>query len=44
MSCACGKTKVQKNPVKQVTKRVRTAVSSNVKRSVNRPIIRRPAR
>lgn len=45
MSCGCGGTKVQKNPVKQVTKRIKpSTAAANVRRAVNRPTIKRPAR
>ena len=46
MSCGCGGTKVQKNPVKQVVKRIKpSTVGEKVRRAVNRPTpIKRPAR
>lgn len=45
MSCGCGGTKVQKNPVKQVVKRIPSSTTAEkVKRTINRPVIKRPAR
>ena len=46
MSCGCGGTKVQKNPVKQVVKRIKPSTAGEkVRRAVNRPTpIKRPAR
>lgn len=46
MSCGCGGTKVQKNPVKQVVKRIKPSTAGEkVRRAVNRPMpIKRPAR
>lgn len=45
MSCGCSGTKVQKNPVKQVTKRIPSSTTAEkVKRVISRPVIKRPAR
>lgn len=45
MSCGCGGTKVQKNPVKQVVKRIPSSTTAEkVTRTINRPVIKRPAR
>lgn len=45
MSCGCSSTKVQKNPVKQVVKRIPSSTTTEkVKRTINRPVIKRPAR